>query len=206
MTIRRGGARAQSRYISSMNISALYNISVERKALIAGGIASAILLSGAHLFELAGYAPCKLCLDQREAHWAALGVAIAGALGAIVTKTRYVAAASVGALSLVYLVSFILAFYHTGVEHKFWPGPDSCSVVDTTKSIGANALSVFEQPLAGPACSEAAWQLFGVSMAGYNMIASAALFALTFGAAIDASRRAKQEQRRSIIEKPVIEV
>ena len=188
-----------------MFIRAFNNLLIERKALIMGAFTSTLLLAGAHLFEHAGYAPCDLCLDQREAHWAALSVAGAGAIGAFIFKARYMVAASVGALSLVYMVSAMLAFYHTGIEHKFWPGPDSCAVAQSAAPLIGDALSVFEEPLEGPACSEAAWRLFGISMAGYNLIVSAALFALTFGAAIDASRRAKREQRQSPTKKTALE-
>ena len=37
------------------------------KTLAGAGLASGGLLAGAHLFEAMGYAPCELCLDQREA-------------------------------------------------------------------------------------------------------------------------------------------
>ena len=40
-----------------------------------------------------------------------------------------------------------------------------------------------------PACDEAAWRLFGISMAGYNTLVSAGLAALGFAAAF--SERSK---------------
>jgi len=41
--------------------------------------ASAAMLATAHAFErLGGYAPCLLCLKQREVYWVAGGIALAG--------------------------------------------------------------------------------------------------------------------------------
>ncbi len=169
--------------------------SLIERALLAGAVVSGLLLAGAHTFEAAGYPPCELCLDQREAHWTALGVSIAGLIAAFIFKARLAASAGVGALALVYALSAGLAFYHTGVEHGFWPGPASCSApVDTIPDISGLDGALGEKP-SGPSCGETSWRLFGVSMAGYNLLASAALFALAFTAAAGATRQAKQARR-----------
>ncbi len=150
-----------------------------RGALIVSAGASAALLAGAHAFErIGGLAPCALCLDQREAHWAGLGVALAGLALAMTFKAKRVAAAAAGACALIYFISAGLAFYHAGVEHKFWPGPATCS------GAGAAALDpgALQDVLKGVtpvvSCSDAAWSLFGISMAGYNLLISAGLLAL----------------------------
>lgn len=164
-------------------------------ALAAAFAASGVLLIAAHLFErVGGFAPCVLCLDQREAHWTALAVCAAGLVLARIFKSALGAAAAVGAAALVYAVSTGLSFYHTGVEYQFWPGPAICaggaaSVVDLEAL--AAALS---GPNEAPACDEVQWRFLGVSMAGYNMLASAALFALTAFAAAAETRRARQER------------
>lgn len=167
-----------------------------RGALAIAAAASALLLAGAHAFEhFGGLAPCALCLDQREAHWTGLGVALAGLALGLFFKARRVTAAAAGALALVYLVSAGLAFYHTGVEYKFWPGPATCSGAGPV-AIDPSAL---DDVLSGAApvvtCAEAAWRLFGVSMAGYNLFVSAALFALCALAAAHAFSDARDAAR-----------
>lgn len=154
------------------------------------------MLAGAHAFErLGGLEPCALCLDQREAHWAGLGVALAGLALASAFKAKRIAAAAAGACALVYLLSAGIAFYHTGVEYKFWPGPATCSgagpaVVDQ---------SALDDVLKGVApvtsCSDAPWTLFGVSMAGYNFLVSAGLLALCAIAAARAVGEARLAAR-----------
>jgi len=166
---------------------------VER-ALIIGATCSALLLAGAHIFERLGYYPCELCLDQREAHWTALGVAIAGLIAAFGAKARLAAAATVGALALVYALSAGLAFFHTGVEFGFWQGPASCSATDAViKDAGGLGAALGEKP-SGPS---PAWRLFGISMAGYNLLVSAILFVIALMAALGAAHEARQARRPS---------
>jgi len=184
--------RSRDVYFAAM-LNVLAHYSAAERALIAAFAVSAALLAGAHLFErIGGLIPCILCLDQREAHWTALGVAAAGLIAARFFNSNLGAAAAVGAAALVYAVSTGLAFYHTGVEYKFWPGPAICAGGSGADAIDINDLS---QALGGPAdapsCEDVQWRFLGVSMAGYNLLASAGLFALTLIAAIAESRRAK---------------
>lgn len=164
-------------------------------ALFIAAAASAGLLVAAHIFEALGYIPCALCLDQRQAHWAALGVAVAGLAANFLFRARWATAAAVGAAAMVYAFSAGLAFFHTGVEYKFWPGPATCSggAGDLTDAVGL-AQALQEKPK-GPSCADAPWRLFGISMAGYNLIASAGLFALTLSAAAAAARAAHDARR-----------
>lgn len=165
-------------------------MTVTEIALATGFGASASLLAGAHLFEkVGGLAPCVLCLDQREAHWTALAVAVAGLAAARLFKSRLGAAAAVGAAALVYAVSAGLAFYHTGVEFKYWPGPAICAGGGPV-DIGSIGAALDDAPEVAD-CSDAPWRLFGISMAGYNLLISAGLFALTAISAIYESNRVR---------------
>ncbi len=160
-------------------------------ALALAALASGALLAGAHIFEAFGYYPCNLCLDQREAHWAALGVAAAGLIVSLGFKARLVASAAVGAVALVYLFSAGLAFYHTGVEFDFWPGPPTCSGGDQDYA-GVDLGQALQDGPSGFSCEDAPWRLLGISMAGYNFLASAGLFALCLGAALISTREVRR--------------
>lgn len=162
------------------------------RALLIAALASAGLIAGAHLFErVGGLAPCALCLDQREAHWTGLALAAGGALASFAWRARTVAAAAAGACALIYAVSSGLALYHTGVEFAFWPGPAGCSGGGPVELKPGGLEAALAEGPSGPSCSEAPWRMFGVSMAGYNMIVSAGLFMLCLFAAIDANRQAR---------------
>lgn len=167
------------------------------RALAAAFGASAVMLIGAHLFErVGGLAPCILCLDQREAHWTGLAVAAAGLIAARLFNSKLGATAAVGAAALVYAVSAGLAFYHTGVEYGYWPGPAICSGGGGVDQININDLAAsLNQPTDAPSCEDVPWSFLGISMAGYNLLASAGLFALTLLAALFETRAARRQQR-----------
>jgi len=155
---------------------------------------SSSLLAGAHIFEALGYPPCELCLDQREAHWTALATSSVGLTLSIFTKARITAIAAVGAVAMIYLISAILAGYHTGVEFYFWPGPSSCGTSSTIAVEGLNLENALDQGPTGPSCAEALWRFLGVSMAGYNMLFSTAIFAFCTYITLKASRSAKKNR------------
>ncbi len=163
--------------------------SIADKALALSFAASALLLIGAHAFEAAGHIPCELCLDQRQPHWTAIVLAAAGLATSLLAQAPRAAAAALGAVAFTYAISAGLAFYHTGVEWGFWPGPASCAA----SAVGGDVdlTSALAEGPSGPSCTEASWRLFGVSMAGYNMLASAGLFVLCLGAALAAARFAQ---------------
>ncbi|MEZ5896205.1 MAG: disulfide bond formation protein B [Parvularculaceae bacterium] len=168
------------------------------KVLLVAAAASALLLAGAHAFEHFGrLAPCALCLDQREAHWTALAVAAAGLALGTALRAKRVAAAALGACALVYLVSSGLAFYHVGVEYGYWPGPATCSGGGAVDLGGGDLAGALAKKPSGPSCEDTAWSLFGISMAGYNMLISVGLFALCALAAIGAVRPLRQQGRRA---------
>lgn len=145
---------------------------------LTGACASAAMLAAAHAFETFGHlAPCHLCFYQRDVYWTALGVGVAGfALGYM--RLTWADRAANALLALIFLVGAGVAAYHAGVEWKWWPGPASCTGGGTLK---ASELAAFMSgtKVHVPQCDEAAWRMFGISMAGYNALISLVLTALS---------------------------
>ena len=87
-------------------------------------------------------------------------------------------AVMLGALTVIYGYSAYLSGYHAGVEWKWWDGPPTCSgagnPADTDTSNLLNTLDNLtpEQVIS---CTDAAWRMFGISMAGYNFLISTAI-------------------------------
>jgi len=81
--------------------------------------------------------------------------------------------AGFAALALAMLAGMALAAYHAGVEWHLWAGPQECAGDPNFGRTG----SLIEQlnTVRVVRCDEAAWRLFGVSLAGYNVLISAAL-------------------------------
>jgi len=141
-------------------------------------LGSAALLLGAYGFQhLGGMAPCKLCLWQRWPHATAI------VIGLVIMVTGEVKAAWLGAVAAFSTAA--IGMYHVGVEQGWWEGPTSCS---SSSVSGMSAQDLMNQILAAPIvrCDEIAWQLAGISMAGWNAIASLLLAAIW----IEAARRA----------------
>lgn len=167
------------------------------RALPLALLVSAGLLAAAHLFErVGGYAPCLLCLEQREVHWIALGigaVVVALTLGGWLRGSML--AVGLAAIAVVYVYSTGLASYHAGAEWGLWSGPVACS----TAQIGGMTadvpsagvlLAALEAPgSGGPSCEVAAWRFLGLSMAGYNALISLGLAAGLAAAAWHVVRR-----------------
>lgn len=140
------------------------------------------MLAAAHVFEALGYAPCHLCLLQREVYWGALTVAAAGLT--LVRLARLPMAVVSLLLGAVFVVGVGLAAFHAGVEWKFWPGPTTCTgVMGGISASDLGGLLDGTTKVRAPACDQAAWRMLGLSMAGWNALVSAALAAISFVAA-----------------------
>ncbi|WP_374572754.1 disulfide bond formation protein B [Phenylobacterium sp.] len=144
--------------------------------------ASAAMLATAHAFEtFGGLAPCTLCLRQREVYWVAATVAAVGMILTRLPKGERLRALFNAALGLIFLAGAGVAIYHAGAEWKFWPGPTACS---GGGGASAEALSSLMQgaKIRPPACDEPAWVFLGLSMAGWNALASLGLAGLSLAA------------------------
>lgn len=137
----------------------------------------ALALGGALFSQyVGGLYPCEMCMWQRWPHLAALLLALA----AIALRARPAASRGLTALAaLAIAVSGGIGAFHAGVEYGWWQGFTACSTTVT----GATAKDMFDSIMAAPLtrCDTAPWSLFGLSLAGYNAIASlggAALIAL----------------------------
>jgi disulfide bond formation protein DsbB len=70
-----------------------------------------------------------------------------------------------------------MSIYHAGVEWKFWPGPTDCSGPVTGFGSAGGLLENMEKTVV-VRCDEAAWRLFGISLAGYDVFISLGLAAV----------------------------
>ena len=135
--------------------------------------ASAAILAAAWASQIwGGLIPCELCLYERWPYYAVLTLSLAALLAGRRATTR----AALALAALVFLAGAALAFYHVGVEHHWVAGPDACT------SRGGPAASAEElrrrllaqQPVM---CDQPQWTLFGVTLAGWNFLASLLLAA-----------------------------
>lgn len=153
--------------------------------------AAALLLAGASILTalgyqyIGGYQPCMLCLIQRYAYYAAipsLFVALALSSGGY----RGIAASLFLLVALAFLVNAGIGIYHAGAEWKFWPGPETCGGGQSLSTSAGSLLKDIEG-IRVVRCDEAALRIFGLSFAGWNVIASLILAGLAGRAAFAAA-------------------
>jgi disulfide bond formation protein DsbB len=154
-------------------------------------VASAIVLGTALLSQYwGGLAPCELCLMQRWP-WA---VVIVISLVVVLVGERAGLVWVALLLGLVFAVSVVMAFYHVGVEQHWFAGPTAC----TASEGGAMTLEQMKQQILGTApvlCDRPAWTLFGVSLAGWNLLASLIMTGCCIAALLQA-RGLRQDRAR----------
>lgn len=136
---------------------------------------SAALLLGAWGFQyLVGLAPCKMCIWQRYPHGAAI---LIGALALTLPRAKLLPL--LGALAAFATAG--IGVFHAGVEQSWWEGPSSCSAGDIG---GLSPQELMDQIMSAPLvrCDEIPWQMFGLSMAGWNAVLSGVLVLLWIAA------------------------
>ena len=130
----------------------------------------AALLAGALGSQyLGGLFPCEMCHWQRWPHYAALVVALA----ALAAGRRPAARPLVILAAVLILASGAIGLFHAGVEYGWWKGLTRCSAL----AAGGSSADMLREIMATPMirCDAAQWTLFGVSLAGFNAIFSAAI-------------------------------
>jgi len=143
-----------------------------QKLAVLAAAGSLALMLGALAFQyIGGLAPCEMCIWQRWPH------TIAIALGVLMFffSSRLIALFG----SLLVLFGAGLGVFHAGVEQHWWQGPTACtgsglSLTDNLLDMNASVHIVM--------CDQIAWQMFGISMAGWNAILSLGLACLWFRA------------------------
>ena len=155
------------------------DLGLRTAALVLAGISFAAL-AAAWVFQFSGYPPCSLCLEERIPYYAAIPGGLLAAF--LASKRPRLAAFIVAALALGFLYYASLSIYHAGAEWHFWPGPDTCT--GNGDLLQPKSLSKALQHNQVVRCDEAAIRIFGISLAGYNVLLSAALAALGGFAAV----------------------
>ena len=160
-------------------------------AAIAVAVAGAATILGAWFFQYGlGLRPCPLCLEQRIPYYVAIPLAVIVAIAAARSAPRSIVAGGLALLVAAMLIGAALGVYHSGVEWKWWAGPQDCS--GPLDPLGSGSLlDKLQGGINVVRCDEAAWRFLGLSLAGYNVLISLALAAIAaWGLAAEARRSA----------------
>lgn len=153
---------------------------VPSKLGLLAALGSGALLGGALYFQYGmGLAPCEMCHWQRWPHMVAV---VAGLLAA--ASFAWPRLALVFALTAItaLLVTSAIGVFHVGVEYRWWEGPQACSG-NIPRGLSTEQLKKYLFGARMVRCDETVWSLWGLSMAGWNALLSAAL-AFLLGSAV----------------------
>jgi disulfide bond formation protein DsbB len=140
-------------------------------------VSAAVLGAALYSQYFGGLAPCELCLLQRWPWAVAITISIVALFVGHRRSLPWVALV----LGLVFLASIGFAFYHLGVEQHWFAGPSAC----TSGNAGPATLEELRQRILNAQivrCDEPQWSLIGVSLAGWNLLASIVMAVICAGA------------------------
>lgn len=147
--------------------------------ILASFVLAFIVISVALASEIfGGLRPCALCLKQRVPYYLALPLLLLAYFYA--PRSGLAARGLLSAIGVIFLIGAALGIYHAGIEYGSWAGPATCG--------GGGGLSQSTDSLMRALqeggmvrCDAPAWTLFGISLAGYNALASLGLAYLALG-------------------------
>lgn len=147
--------------------------------LVTGGAFAALCIAWLAQYGFS-LAPCELCYWQRYGYWAAIALGVIAILQPVGTPRRSVA---LWLLTLAFVVTAGIAMFHVGVEQKWWEGTTACTGV-SFEGMTAEEMekAINDAPIVR--CDVPAWTMFGLSIAGYNILYALALAAFTLKGAL----------------------
>lgn len=153
-------------------VTRIYQLLTPRRVALVTALAAMAIIGTALFFEhVMGILPCDLCLRQRIPYYIAIPIAL---VTACLPNGSRAIRIGLMILALLFLVNAGQAAFHSGVEWKWWPGPVGCSGSSAVTGSVEGLLAGMQQTTV-VSCSEASWRLFGLSFAGWNVLASLGL-------------------------------
>lgn len=148
------------------------------------GLATIAGAWGSQLFG--GLVPCELCLEQRMPYYWGLPL-LALVLILWNRLPRVVFYTAMAIVLAIFAWGLYLATYHAGVEYGFWPGPTACT--GTGVDVSFSDLTNINAARVVP-CDKIQFSLFGVTLAGFNVLITLAIIAMLAGAMLMRGKKA----------------
>ena len=131
-----------------------------------------LVLISAFIIEFAlGHEPCKLCIYQRIPYF--LSIILIGLIFFIKKLEKI----TLLTLSLVFFISFVLAFYHFGIEQGFFQESTACFTNNLQNELTKEQI-LEKLKQSNISCKNVSFRVFGLSLASINSIFSIVLSAI----------------------------
>ena len=146
-----------------------YKINTYLKAILFISLTS---LTSAYFIEyILGHQACNLCLIQRIPYILSIFLIIINYF--LRDNENFI----ILLLILIFSFSFIISFYHFGIEKGFFEESSLCKIKDTTNIISKEELlkQLQEKTVS---CKDVTFRIFGFSLTSFNMVISLFLLSI----------------------------
>ena len=147
----------------------MYNFKIEIYLKITFVISFISLFSAYFIEYILGYQPCNLCLIERIPYGLSICLII---LNYFFFKNEYF---TILLLILIFAFSFIISFYHFGIEQNFFEESTVCGVKNASEIISKEEL-LKQLQVKSVSCKDVTFRIFGFSLTTFNIIISMSLF------------------------------
>lgn len=149
---------------------------------------------------IGGFAPCRLCLEQREPYYTTIPlVALNVSLIAVPVLQRGSHCLARGIFlmaGLFMLFGALTGVYQAGAEWGLWAGPADCTGDGAAMAAGTTDLLAQLKTAKVVRCDVAQIRILGLSFAGWNVLASGFLALIAFAGGLLPANPAFLERRR----------
>ena len=144
----------------------------KKLTLISILILISLVLISAFIIEFAlGHEPCNLCVYQRIPYF--LSIFLIG----LIFFVKKLEKITLLVLSLVFFISFILAFYHFGIEQGFFQETTACFTDNLQNELTKEQI-LEKLKQSNISCKNVSFKVLGLSLASINSIFSIVLSAI----------------------------
>ena len=149
----------------------MHNFKIETYLNIICLISLISIISAYFIEYVLGHQPCNLCLIERIPYGLAMILII---LNYAYRKYQYYI---VSLLILIFIFSFIISFYHLGIEKGFFEESAVCGLKNTSEIISKEELlkQLQEKTIS---CKDVTFRVFGFSLTTINIFVSLLLLIL----------------------------
>jgi disulfide bond formation protein DsbB len=157
------------------------------------GLASIAIVSTAWGFELiGGFVPCRMCLEQRIPYYVGAPLALAAFAADRLRSPAVLPRLMLLALAGLFAWGLWVGAYQAGAEWGWWPGPADCSGTRLDAMPSAGDLMANLGKVKAIDCTKPQIRILGLSFAGWNVLTSLGLIAVTLFAAVRAAGPARR--------------
>ena len=143
----------------------MYNFRIDTYLKIVFTISLISIIAAFFIEYVLGHQPCNLCLMQRIPYVLSISLIILNYL--IKRNVQFV----ILLLILIFSFSFLISFYHFGIEQGFFEESSVCGLNNTSEIISKEEIlkQLNEKNIS---CKDVTFRIFGLSLTTFNMVLS----------------------------------